>query len=183
MKHHCFDCSMETEWFSLSYPTNTVLKENFNFPTNRIGSTIETVWNIWSYNMNSPDVWFNAKLSMLLFGFTTTPKQMSYIAIYKCQNTADGCWLELLDVFSTGTRVCEHFFVWKMKRKRETFDYFDYMDKSLIDNVKNYPSLHYVDVYTKSDEKYWTEIGKIMGMHSKLIWNLFFFSRIKIFIF
>lgn len=75
------------------------------------------------------------------------------------------------------------FFVWKMKRKRETFDYFDYLDTSLIDNVKKYPSLHYVDVYTKSDEKYWTEIGKILGMHSKLIWNWFFFlSKIKNFI-
>lgn len=96
---------------------------------------------------------------------------MSYIVyaqwdIYKCQNTADGCLLVLLDVFSTGTRVCEHFFVWKMLRKRVKFDYFEYLDKSLIDHVKKYPSLYYTDVYTDSDEKYWDEIGKHIGMQS-----------------
>lgn len=44
----------------------------------------------------------------------------------------------------------------------------EFMDKLLIDCVKQRPSLYNTDVYSAADEHEWDEIQKIFGMQSNL---------------
>lgn len=53
-----------------------------------------------------------------------------------------------------------------MEDSQKNVDFFDILDKLLIDQVKAYPSLYYTDTYSESDEHYWDGIQKNTGMQS-----------------
>lgn len=65
-----------------------------------------------------------------------------------------------------GHRSWWDFFVWKMKRKRVKFDYFEYLDKTLIETRQKISVIILYRRLHDSDEKYWDEIGKNIGMQS-----------------
>lgn len=66
-----------------------------------------------------------------------------------------------------------------MDSPKENFDVDDILNKTVIDCVKEYPSLHYTNVFTESDEKCWDEIAKNTGLQSEFSLNgvFFFFER------
>lgn len=45
----------------------------------------------------------------------------------------------------------------------------EFIDKLLIDYVKQRPSLHNTDVYSADDEREWDEIQTIFGMQSNVL--------------
>lgn len=47
-----------------------------------------------------------------------------------------------------------------------TFEVDDTVNELLIEEIKERPSLYYVDSYTKSDEKQWDEIQGCTGIQS-----------------
>lgn len=49
---------------------------------------------------------------------------------------------------------------------QETLDVDDIINKLLIEQVKERPSLYYTDTYTESDELHWNEIQKNIGIQS-----------------
>lgn len=42
----------------------------------------------------------------------------------------------------------------------------DTINKLLIEQIKDRPSLHYTDTYTESDESHWNQIQKNTGIQS-----------------
>lgn len=60
----------------------------------------------------------------------------------------------------------------KMGDFQVNFETDDIVDKLLIDNVRERPSLYYTDAYTGLDEYYWDEIQKNTGIQSLYLVSL-----------
>lgn len=54
-----------------------------------------------------------------------------------------------------------------MENFPENLESDEFVDKLLIDCVKQHPSLYYTDIYSAEDEHKWDELQQLFGMQSK----------------
>lgn len=71
----------------------------------------------------------------------------------------------------------------KMANSRENLEPHEFIDKLLIDCVKQRPSLYYNDIYSVADEREWDEMQSLFGIQSiAAIFCDFWVDRMKILI-
>lgn len=108
-----------------------------------------------------------------------------------CQNTADGCvqyghiyvhcelalcalthihqLLLIVEFFSTSFQL-------NMENLSENLESDEFVDKLLIECVKQRPSLYNTDIYSAADECQWDELQKLFGIQSKYVNHLDLFQ-------
>lgn len=59
-----------------------------------------------------------------------------------------------------------------MENLSENLESDEFVDKLLIECVKQRPSLYNTDIYSAADERQWDELQKLFGMQSKYVDHL-----------